>query len=169
MTTKDIEKALFNFFDYRRNLVIYNITELSTLVRFETDILSLSNAGYATGVEIKISKSDLKNDLKKNQWARAMGLKGHIYKKMSPDKWLEFYFEPYKYFYYAVPYNLVQDTIKQVPEWCGIMSVYKNKDNPAVVSIIRKPKIIGNKKWSEKDKFKLARLGLLRIYNLRFR
>ena len=144
--------------DIRKNLIVCNVTPLSGLVRFETDLLSLSKSGYATGVEIKTSKSDLKNDLKKKQWK-------NIERVYRGKTGLERYFEPYKYFYYAVPQDLVEETEAQVPDWCGIYAIGKK-----VKEVRRAKQILSNdktRKWSKDDRLSLARLGTMRILNMK--
>lgn len=142
----------------RTNLIVCNVTPLSRLVEFETDLLSLSKGGYATGVEIKTSKSDLKNDLKKRQWK-------NLTKQYMGKSVLERYFEPYKYFYYAVPEDLVEETEAQVPDWCGIYAIGKR------VKEVRKAKQIlpydKTRKWTIEDRLALARLGAMRVLNMK--
>ena len=142
----------------RTNLIVCNVTPLSGLVRFETDLLSLSKSGYATGVEIKTSKSDLKNDLKKKQWKNLKRVYGS-------KSGLERYFEPYKYFYYAVPEDLVDAVEEQVPSWCGIYAIGKK------VREVRSAKQIlpydKTRKWTIEDRLSLARLGAMRVLNMK--
>lgn len=158
MTCLEIEIKLMQELNIRTNLIVCNVTPLSGLVRFETDLLSLSKSGYTTGVEIKTSKSDLKNDLKKRQWK-------NLEKVHAGKSGLERYFEPYKHFYYAVPEDLVEETKIQVPSWCGIYSVGKR------VKEVRKAKQIlpydKTRKWSKDDRLSLARLGAMRVLNMK--
>jgi hypothetical protein len=163
MTTLRMEIALMVYFDIRKNLVIPNVTRMSGLAAFETDMLVLSKSGFATGVEIKVSKSDLKNDIKKRQW-----------RKWDDGSWQQknhykSYFGTLKYFYYAVPVSLVEAVVDQVPPWCGILiiddnTVYSNNVSRVdYVKVHREPVKLFDTKWSEEKKYKLARLGALRI------
>lgn len=63
MTTREMEAHLSRHFDPRRNIIIPNASW--GLGLHECDLLVVSEAGYATEVEIKISKSDLRADVKK--------------------------------------------------------------------------------------------------------
>lgn len=158
MTCLEIEVKLMQEIGIRKNLIVCNVTPLSGLVRFETDLLSLSKSGYATGVEIKTSKSDLKNDLKKKQWKNLKRVYGG-------KSGLERYFEPYKYFYYAVPEDLVEETTNQVPNWCGIYSVGKKvKEVRSAKQILSYDK---TRKWNDEDRLSLARLGAMRVLNMK--
>lgn len=77
MKTIEIEYALFYWLYKKKkhkitlNRYNYGIVELY----HECDILSVSNSGYLTEFEIKISKSDLKNDLKKRHHHNSKRLK----------------------------------------------------------------------------------------------
>lgn len=165
MKTLEIELALMDYFDFRRNIVIPNITPMSaTPINFETDMLSLTSKGYASGVEIKVSKQDLRRDLLKVQWKNE-----HL---------KELYFGMFKYFYYAVPEFLIEETEKQIPEWCGILRAsywesFKWINNEkfhylkSTVSVHRKPKPLFNRKWTDSEMRKAMHLGTMRIYSLK--
>lgn len=144
------------YFKYLQNIIVPNVTPMSQLVNFETDLLVLTKSDYAIGIEIKVSKSDLKNDLRKKQWV------GNTSK---PN--LKF-FEPYKQFYYAVPIELLEDTKKQIPKFVGVLTIQETaRKNNFIVRVAQKATTIGNKKWSQKQRLDLARLGTLRIFNLK--
>jgi len=66
--TIDIELAILKKFKYQQNYIVPNITNQMNLLRFECDMLVISKSGFATGFEIKVSKSDLKADLKKKHF-----------------------------------------------------------------------------------------------------
>lgn len=158
-TTLEMEIELMNHFDFRRNVIVPNVSDWSGLLRFEADILSLTKSGFATVTEIKISKSDLKADLKKR----------HI--QLIDDKL--FFFEKIKYFYYAVPKFLEEDALNQIPEFSGLL-VLDHRETFVGSKIfvkffkeIRKPKTINRYKWSDKERNKLMRLGCMRIKTLK--
>lgn len=156
MTTKQIECTLLNFFNWRQNLMVFNITGSHDLLRFETDVTIMSKARYLTGVEIKVSKSDLKADLKKAQWMN-IGENNRHTGKANKDE----YFGKFKHFYYAVPEFLVYDVLCQVPPWVGIISILTT-GRRGLCKVERKASIISNKAISESDAFKIARLGAIR-------
>ena len=156
MTTLEMEIALMEHLDVRRNIIVPNVSDWSTILRFEADLLVLTNAGYATCIEIKVSKSDLKNDLKKN----------HI--KALPSK-KQFFFGKFKYFYYAVPPELEQEALAQIPDFAGLYVVGKDARRKGRFSVrtARKPKHLFTNKWSDKERLQLLRLGAMRILTLK--
>ena len=144
--TAEMEIALAKFFDCYDKVVIPNVAwGLGLDFGFhECDLLILSKAGYATEVEIKVSLSDLIADKKK------------VHKHES-DK--------IKYLYFALPDYLLKHS-KHVPERAGIVSV-KRVDDKLICDIVRKPKQNGNMQWSYKHRYKLARLGAIRMWRLK--
>lgn len=155
----DVEIALMRYFDFRRNLIVPNVTDMSGLLSFETDMVVLSESGYATGVEIKVSKSDLKADLNKDHIS-----KYDVILRGKPGK--QRYFEKLKYFYYAVPSALVEEAKQIVHPDFGILSV-RDWRGKHVVEEVRHATFLNNKQWSEEERYKLARLGAMRIKGLK--
>lgn len=141
--TIDIEIAVASYFDYRQNLVVPNISWGLNI--HECDLFIISQAGYATEVEIKISKSDLKKDAGKYH-----GHRSDLIKKL----------------YFALPEKL-EAHIKYVPERAGIIILTRNKYGLAC-KIIRKPKPNkASRKLTDEERYKVARLGALRIWGLK--
>jgi len=146
MNTKVMEIALAKYFDPCKNLIVPNVSY--GMIRYECDLLLMSKSGYLTEIEIKISKQDLKKDRKKRH--------NHDSRKI-------------KYLYFAIPYKLIEDKDK-----AGIIVVKNNLRNfnpfykqRNICEIIRKPKILNKYKLSDKEKFKLARLGAIRVWKLK--
>ena len=157
MKTIEIEIAIIKYLDYRQNLTVPNISW--SFFNHECDLLSLSKSGYATEIEIKISKSDLKKD---------------------KEKWHNHYSQLIKNFYFAVPEELKEYAINNIPKEAGLLIVSKIENDINL-------KIYGNtdkfhysvtkiknciprkyaKKWVDKDRYKLARLGTMRIAGLK--
>ncbi len=156
MTTLQIEIALMRGLEFTKNLMVPTV-KAGGLVRFETDMLMLSKAGYATAIEIKISKSDLKADSKK---AHIKNTGKVIYGK----SWKEKYFPKVKYFYYAVPDDLLELALTTVHKDFGIYTV-RGKS----IFIARPAKVISNYKWNDKERYALARLGALRIFGYKLK
>ena len=140
-TTKEIELALALFFDKRKNIVVPNVSW--GIFKYELDLCVLdSKSFYAKEIEIKISKSDLKADSKK---------------KHCHDN------NMIKYLYFAMPEKM-KNCDEFVPENAGILLVTEK----GRVLVYRKPKVNKDaKKWEYKDAYKLARLGVMRFWNLR--
>lgn len=110
----------------------------------ECDVLSLTNTGYATEYEIKVSRSDILADKKKKH--------GHY------SKWI-------KYLYFAVPYELVEYALPRIPKRAGLLSV-RRKGKKYVVEVKKKPTVNkGALKWNDKKRYKLARLNMFRHYS----
>jgi len=143
MKTIEVEVLLMKYFDVRKKLIVPNPSWGLNINLHECDLLMLTPSGYATEIEIKISKQDLLNDKKKNH--------GHLHNHI-------------KYFYYCVPHYLQEVAIKEIPERAGLIIISKNKR----VKIIKKASV--NKdcvKWSIELMFKLAKLGTMRIVSLK--
>lgn len=141
-----MEFYLANYFKPRVNIIVPNISwGLSGM--HECDLFIINPSGFCTEVEIKISLADFKKDFEK--------------KHDHSD-------ERIKNFYYAFPhiiYNKNKEFIdKMVPDHAGILIV----DNKTNVKIIK-----GNKsnntarKLTDKEILKVAKLGCLRIWNLK--
>jgi hypothetical protein len=139
-TTGEMELALARYYEWKNLLAIPNIGYGLNL--HECDLLVLSKSGYATEIEIKISKSDLKADQHKEH--------GHHSSKI-------------KYLYFAVPEKL-KECMPLIPERAGFITV-----SPAgQVTIVRDPQL--NKevhKFTTEDTIRYYRLGCVRIWSLR--
>lgn len=141
-TAAEIEIIIAGYFDYRINCIIPNISFGMKL--HECDILVLSKHGYATEIEIKVSKSDIVKDRKKEH--------GHNSNKI-------------KYLYFAIPIKLDKDDIiKIIPERAGIIIINRE----GLIYVKRKPQINTNANvFTIDDKYQLARLGAIRIWGLK--
>lgn len=159
-----MEVALMNYLNYRQNIIVPNVTTGSGLVNFETDLLMIRPSGYAVGVEIKVSKSDLMADFKKTQ---------HTDKEFKRGKSsLERYYGKFRHFYYAVPDNMKQIALEVVPSHFGVLYVGmspKNSHFPyrLYVGEARPAPVMFQHKWSDSDRLAVARLGAMRIYGLK--
>ena len=166
----DIEIAILKEFDYRRNLIVPNVSNMMGLVPFETDMLIINNNNYATGFEIKVSKSDLKADFKKPQHTKINEFKNG---KTGMERW----WGKFKYFNYAVPIGLEETALELIPDFCGLWTLERKNytdlrisPNPVwydVFKNVRGPVRLFNHKWSDKHKYEVARLGTMRILALK--
>lgn len=137
------------YLDFRRNLIVPNVSW--GMFYYECDLVSLTPAGYATEIEIKVSKADLKKDKEKRH---------------NHDDW------HFKYLYFAVPDYLEDCVAEHIPERAGIIIVSEKKSNYYgsyyTCKVIRKPRARQNPYcFTDKDRFKLARLGAIRIYGMK--
>lgn len=150
ITTPEMECALASWFDYRINLIVPNVYWGFSYNMHECDLMIVSKAGYVTEVEIKISRSDLKADAKKSH--------GHRNARI-------------KYLYFAVPAKLEQAALEFAPERAGIITVapeLRFKGYGPRCRRIREPTCIKHvSKMTERERYKVARLGALRIWNLK--
>jgi len=152
MRTIDIEIALMRWFSITAYSIIPNISfgmAYNHKSLHECDLLLLSKSGYATEIEIKISKGDIDNERKKKH--------NHQHPLI-------------KRLYFAVPYTLVDYVMQSnyVPKDSGVISVEeigyvygKKKYKVRIVkeAIVRK----GCVKWDNKLRMNFYRLGVLRI------
>jgi hypothetical protein len=163
ITCLDIELSIMNKFDFRTNLIVPNISNMMGIVAFETDMLVINKNGYATGFEIKTSKSDLKADFRKPQHTK-------INEFRNGKSGLERYYGKLKYFYYAVPEDLKEEALKLIPDFCGLYCLSKWSEGSMIRSTfleVKKPKKLFDYQWSLSEKYSVARLGTMRIYNLK--
>ncbi len=148
LLTIDIEITLAEFFNSRQNIIVPNVF-WGLSFTYEIDLLILSTSNYATEVEIKISKGDIKRDLSKSTCAH----KSNKIKK----------------FYFAVPDYLVD--CEYIPEDVGLISVKKiltRSQDYIKCEIIRPARINGNaRKFSDYERNKLLQLGYSRLWTLK--
>ena len=147
-----MEIALMQYLNPRVNLVVPNVYWGIRGLNHECDLVKLTRNNYATEIEIKVSKADLKRDKEKR----------HQHKSIL-----------FKYFYFAVPAGLVNFALEEIPERAGLFSVEKHETDPYAlpwhsVTKIRKAKQNKQcKAWTDAGRYKLAALGTLRILGLK--
>ena len=139
ITALDIELACYDHFDYRRNVIVPNVF-WGLGFRHEIDVLVLRPSGYGVEIEIKVSKSDLKRDLKKRG-----GHGGAFIREV----------------YFAVPTDLAETAIEIIKPEYGVLAY--NGD----LQIIRKPKSMSCRKCSDSERAKLLHLGVMRVVRLK--
>jgi len=151
MKTLDIEIAIMQYIGIRQHLIVPNVSwgiSSKTLSLHECDILSLSKSGYATEFEIKVSKYDLLKD--KEKWH------GHSHEYIAD-------------FFFVVPEKLKDIALFNIPERAGLFVANKViQDGCIYVEQERACKRNVNAiKWTDEDRYKLARLGTMRILKLK--
>ena len=111
----------------------------------------MTKSNYAYEIEIKVSLSDLKQDLKKY----------HKHKEKMINK-----------LFFAIPTKLLKHK-DLIPEYAGIIEIIdRNPDLPLskdslACKKIREAQVKSNYKFTDKERFNLARLGTMRILNLK--
>lgn len=141
-TTAELEVALARHFDTRRNIIVPNVS-YGLDFNHEIDLLVVSGSGYATEVEIKVSRQDLKRDLQKRV--------GHGGARI-------------KAVYFAMPSSLATAGLEFVPKWAGILVV----TSEGRVFEIVKPKINRDAKPLDDEDIRRAMRGvILRFWNVK--
>ncbi len=151
MTTAEMEIALSSYFDYRVNLIVPNVHWGMDI--HECDLLMVSRHGYCTEIEIKVTKADLKADAKKRH--------GHRSNKI-------------KYLYFALP-DYLENAAEFVPARAGIILIRPSMSSADPAYVRRpqcrtlRPAVVnkGAQKMTDRDQYKVARLGALRIWSLK--
>ena len=141
-TCPEIEIAIARYFNTRINIIVPNIF-WGLDIQHECDLFILTKTGYCYEVEIKISISDLKADLKKRH--------GHKSKSL-------------RRLYFALPEKLFPICIEFIPDHAGILSVHQNGG----VYKIREAKLNNDAIKLNTDKqIKLGLLASMRMWNLK--
>lgn len=146
--TPEMEIAVANYFNFRRNLIVPNVSY--GMLDYEADMVIVSNAGYATEVEIKVSASDLKKDAKKSHKHR-----NKIIHKL----------------YFAIP-EYLEKYIDDIPSKAGILLVKPiigriGFMTSSFVNCVRGPQLNNVPKWDDRKKAQLTRLSTMRIWSLK--
>jgi hypothetical protein len=149
MTAHDIELAMARHLGIlhphggmgnNRNLLIPNFTAM--FLCHECDLLWVTRSGWGHEIEIKISRADLKADLKKDHQ--------HIHGLIS-------------YLWFAIP-DTLRDCIDLVPERAGIFLV----DSTGFVRKIRNAKKEpGARQFTLDERVHLGHIAAMRIWGLK--
>lgn len=141
VTEEQVQAALANYFDYKRNLCFRSVF----LYDWESDFLVVTPSGYTWEVEIKISLQDWKADAEKQKWG-------------SPR------IKDLSRFYYAVPDKLLEHNIPEfVPEWAGVL-VIKRKNGKLFIRTVRKPSGKKGKKLTNSEMLRLYKSTYFRFW-----
>jgi hypothetical protein len=162
LTSYDIEVAVANYFNPRIHLIVPNISHGMYL--HECDLLVMNGRNYGVEVEIKISKADVKKDLKKPHQHNSNRIRR---------------------LFFAIPEKLyIDDVVAMIPERAGIFVIEPakkvlysagGKDN---VSYTVPPKCVQKRSakinkyarpFSDSERIEMGRLGMLRYWNIRNR
>jgi hypothetical protein len=149
ITTLEMEVQLAKYFGIRRNIVVPNVW-WGMRFNHELDLLVITPSGHGYEIEIKISKSDLKADLKKP----------HLHN----DRRL-------RELWFAIPESLA-DAVEFIPEDAGIIVVTKYQSTKTSYRydcrVFRQPKRAKSAyQFTIEQQLKLAKLGTMRIWSLK--
>jgi len=140
MKAIDVELAVVEYLNPRANLIVPNV--FWGMFDHECDLLVVTRAGFAWEIEIKVTPADLKKDKEKRHQ--------HLDKKI-------------KDLYFAMPYYM-EKYVEHVPEHAGIILVRQS----GRCQLFRKPKSIPKPyRFTDEDRYRVARLGALRIWGLK--
>lgn len=148
MNSREIEIAVARHFGFRQNIIVPNVW-WGLRLNHEADILVVSESGYAREIEIKVTASDIKADLKKRH--------GHT---DMHDRIRQVYF--------AVPEKLKDNP--NIPQEFGLISVSQPADVSKIcyVSLIRPAKINRYAKPLKETEIRhLLHMGCMRIWSLK--
>lgn len=153
MKTLELEIKVMQYFGVQENVVVPNVYNGIGL-NYEADIVVLNKSNYATEIEIKTSKADLMKDKEKKNYHNS---------------------NLFKYLFFAVPENLKEIALKEIPVSAGLFLIRKNteiKKNGIVYykEIIVSREAVKNEaclKWSDEQRNNLMRLGTMRILGLK--
>lgn len=130
-------------FPYSRYLVVANVSW--GLLRWEADVCALSNSGWLTEIEIKVSVADLKKDAEKTkhgQWAQ--------------DNMI-------REFFYAMP-GAVWDKVKDappIPDYAGVIVITEDGRREYPRKATKKTHA---RKLTDSERLQLGRLGAMRYW-----
>lgn len=141
MTTPEMELAINSFYIKKQGIMVPNIS-WGMYINHECDLLFISKSGYATEIEIKVSKADLKKDAQK--WHK------------HSSSWI-------RELYFAIPDRMNnEECINLIPEHAGIIIVKNNK-----ASVIRKAKPKNVNPITHDQAYKLLYLTQFRYWKMR--
>lgn len=142
-----MELAVVDLIGYRRHTVVPNVS-WGLGLNHECDMLVLDDSNRLTEIEIKISKSDLKADLK---------------------KWHQHNSKIITRLVFAIPYSLIDEVMTLLPPNVGIITVewnqYSGKYEARWYRMSKHRKAI--QEVSNEKIRKLLELGCMRIWSLK--
>lgn len=169
MTEKDIQYTVVTSpWVFKRFDVV--IPNCYTRWENEADLFAIRGSGFCDEYEIKVTKSDFRNDKKKT----VNLLNEHA------TGWKDKYIETPKYeameqghmsnyFWYILPEELYEDVKDEIPDFAGVVIVRKGGMNGDVLVAYEKkqPNRLHREKMSEEDKYKQIRKLGFRYWDLR--
>jgi len=146
ITYVDVELAIVNLYNIRQHIIVPNCyINFASSADHECDLIIIKKSGYAEEIEIKMSKADFKADFKKKH--------GHLDERL-------------QYLYYAMP-NIVYEQCKDlIPDYAGVYVIKEGIKKKFALCV--KPAAKKNcRKLTIVEQLKIARLGTMRIWNLK--
>ena len=144
INTAMMEVAIARYFGTRKHIIVPNVSWGFFI--HECDLLLIRKTGYAIEVEIKRTIADLRRDFKK--------------KHQHNDNRI-------RELFYALPDYLLEKGMSLIPPHAGIISVYSGHGGIRAGIIRMAPTNDKARKLTEKEMLMIARLGVLRVWNLK--
>lgn len=104
------------FCDFEKDIVLTNHFHTD----WEADILVINQEGFSHEIEIKLSKSDFKNDFKKFYQNQNSGEKFLKHDKIGCGDYV------CNHFSFLLPMGMV--ALEEIPQHCGVIEFYHNED-----------------------------------------
>ena len=143
LTAIEVEAAVAAFYGIRETVMVPNVSW--GLLEHEADMVIMKASRWADEVEIKVSASDIKADLRKNRG------RGHRRSPLIRKLW------------FAVPEHLADDP--NIPVFAGILKINEHGER---VEVYRPAPINPSaRKLTDKETYTLMRLGCMRIWSLK--
>jgi len=143
LRAQDVEIVVANDFNYRQNIIVPNV-HWGMSLPYEADMVVLRQSGYAIEIEIKVSASDIKADLKKRH---------HHDSNLFRELW------------FAVPEKL--EAHPDIPHRAGIISIGWSYDRYHATRTRGASVNRNAKKWADRQISALTRLGCMRTWTLK--
>lgn len=159
MTLYEMEYALAKHFDWSKNIIVPNVSWV-LLYSHEADILIMNSNGFLTEIEIKRSKADFLNDFKKEHCHYHKNIKSFYY--CIPEK-MQAYVEDYL----VNDVNLLGEKTRNLKSRAGLIIITKLYDDYYARVILDGVKNNNAVPLNDKEQYQLARLGCMRIWNLK--
>ena len=144
-TLLDLELKIAEFFGYRQNVIIPNVSWGMGLL-YEADIVVISPQKYCTEIELKVSKSDLKADAKKWKWKLTSRDEEGIIRRR----------------FFGIPHYLL-DALEFIPLECGVLCLREN----GRVDMVRSAKTRKARSLTDREYLHALHLASMRTWTLK--
>lgn len=128
----------------------------------EADLLGIRKSNFCDEFEVKMTKSDFKADSRKSVSVLNENRRGRQVLKMEA---LESGLLSINYFWYAAPDGLI--TADEVPEFAGLVTLCQSPRGYTYANVVKNAKRLHSKKVSEAFKYKVAKKGMYRYWDMR--
>ena len=142
LTAKDITAGIFKHFHKKSKWIIESIY---LLFDSESDVVTMSKAGYITEYEVKVTLSDFKRDMVKKYKMGRVSERKHS--ALSSGK------TGIKHFYFCAPKDMIP--LKLIPRHAGLMEFWRQGGGVMYKIVKRAPALVDATKASPKMEKKI--------------